>query len=103
MSKEDKQDSILDCARQIEIWFWDGDSGHVVGCIDDEQEEWLVEKGILCTEDENAPGVKDLIEGDTVYRIRKSEAINNINDPREKFFIWFTVNPVTGSETPRMY
>lgn len=101
MGYEQMDTDLFDGARQIETWFWDGDFDHVLGCIDGEEGKWLVEKGILHTEDESSPGVKELIEGDAVYRIRTRESLEKSDDPREQFFTWVTVNPLTGVETPR--
>ena len=93
---------ILKDAERIEAWFWDGDFDHVLGCVEGKAGEWLVEKGILHTEDDEGREVCDLIEGAVVYRIRKPRALND-EDPREKLFAWWTVNPETGVETMRQF
>jgi len=95
--------NILEEAELREIWFWDGDFGHVLGCVEGKEGEWLVEKGVLHTEDDEQPGVKDLIEGDVVFRIRTKRALEMDDDPREPLFAWWTVNPETGVETMRPF
>jgi len=93
---------ILENAEQIEVWFWDGDFGHVLGCVEGEEDQWLVEKGVLHTENDDESGVRELIEGDTVYRIRRSRALG-MEDPREELFTWWTVSTETGVALPRAY
>jgi len=93
----------LDGAIQTETWFWDCDFCHVLGCVEGAMGDWLVEKGVLRIEDDKADGVRDLLEGDVVYRIRKSKAFEMGEDPRERLFMWVTVNPETGVETPRPF
>lgn len=84
-----------------EIWFWDGDFGHLLGCVEGQEEKWLCEKGVLKTEDEELPGVKELLQGDVVFRARTAHAFERAEDPREKLFQWFSINPLTGVLTPR--
>ncbi|MHC4298882.1 MAG: hypothetical protein ACYS7Y_16515 [Planctomycetota bacterium] len=85
-----------------QYWFWEGNLNHVLGKIKGDEEKWLVEKGVLHTEDDEQPGVKDLIEGDVVFRIRTVNALED-DDPREKLFAWWTVNVETGMETIRPF
>ena len=94
---------ILEEPELQEIWFWDGDFDHVLGCVEGQEGEWLVEKGVLHTEDDEQQGVKELIEGDIVFRIRTRRALERVEDPRETFFAWWTVNPETGVETMRPF
>lgn len=84
-----------------EIWFWDGDYDHVLGCVEGKEEKWLVEKGILQREDNSQPNVDNLVTGDVVYRIRSAHALERGEDPREALFKWSSVNTLTGAEFPR--
>jgi len=84
-----------------EIWFWDGDYGHVLGCVEGKEEKWLVERGVLKSEDNSQPGVDNLMVGDIVYRIRTVHALERGTDGRELFFQWSLVNTITGAEYPR--
>jgi len=81
-----------------EIWFWDADVDHLLGCIEDNPERWMVEKGVLREERDNVDGVKNLLKGDIVYRIRTKLGIARGEDPREKLFRWSMFNPFTGVE-----
>lgn len=94
--------TLLEKAELQQIWFWDGDFGHVLGCIEGEEGKWLVEKGVLHTENEEYSGVDNLIEGDVVFRIRIAKALE-YKDPREPLFTWWTVHPETGVETLRPF
>jgi hypothetical protein len=84
-----------------EVWFWDGDLSSVLSCVSGDEEKWLVEKGVLQTEDDDRDGVKDLLKGDIVYRIRTVNALERALDPREQLFDWVYFNPLTGEETER--
>ena len=84
-------------AEQIETWIWDGDFGHVLGCIEGEEADWLVEQGVLHTEDDEAEGVSELLVGDIVYRLRKAQALEVAEDPRADLFSWGTVDPETAT------
>lgn len=95
-------DDILEDAELTEIWFWDGDLDHALGCIEGAESDWLVEKGVMRTENDDESGVCNLIEGDTVYRIRKARAFEQ-EDPREPLFAWWTIDPATGVETVRPF
>jgi hypothetical protein len=86
-----------------DIWFWDGDFSRVLGHVEGKEGEWLVEKGVLHTENDEQAGVKDLIEGDIVFRTRTRRALGESDDTREAFFSWWTVNPETGVETMRSF
>jgi hypothetical protein len=79
-----------------DIWIWNGDLDHALAYPDAEPEKWLVEKGILTTEDDRVYGVKDLLVGDVIYRVRKMRALDKRAEPAESFFDWFLVNSVTG-------
>lgn len=103
MDDHKKNEELLEAAELREIWFWDGDFGHVLGCVEGREEQWLVERGVLHTESDDQPGVKELIEGDTVFRIRTARALEIDYDPREKLFNWKTVDPTTGIETTRRF
>jgi len=59
----------------------------MLGCIEDEPDAWLVERGVLIEESEQ-PGLEDLLQGDTVYRIRKQNAFKRLPDEREELFSW---------------
>lgn len=91
---------LLECIQHVETWFWDGDFDHVLGCIKGEEEKWLVERGVMIKEHDFLSGVKNLIVGDMVYRIRKFGAFAS-KDPREDLFSWWTISPETGVETAR--
>lgn len=93
---------ILEEAEQVEVWFWVGNLGHVLSRVEGAESDWLVEKGVLHTENDDERGVCNLIEGDVVYRIRRPNAFE-AEDPREKLFSWWTVNPATGVETLRPF
>lgn len=93
---------LLEDAELQQVWFWDGDFDHVLGCVKGEKEKWLVEKGVLHTEDDEYSGVKELIEGDVVFRIRTANALGD-KDPREKLFAWWLINTETGVETIRPF
>lgn len=82
---------MLENAIIDEIWFFDGDQGYVLGCVEDNPEEWLIEKGILLQESE-MDGLEDLLEGDVVYRIRRSNAMKRLPDERESLFSWKEVS-----------
>lgn len=97
----EKYPELKDAELQ-QIWFWDGDYGHVLGCVQGEEQKWLVEKGVLHTENDDLNGVKDLIEGDMIFRIRTANALGD-KDPREQFFTWWLVNVETGVETMRSF
>ena len=84
-------------AEQIETWIWDGDFGHVLGCIEGEEADWLVEQGVLHTEDDEAEGVSELLVGDIVYRLRKAPALEVAEDPRAALFNWGMVDPETAT------
>lgn len=79
---------MLENAVIDEIWFFDGDRGHVLGCVEDSPAEWLIERGVLIDETDEHYGLEELIEGDVVYRIRKKSALKRAHDPREPFFSW---------------
>jgi hypothetical protein len=83
-------------AQLCEFWIWDGDLGHALGLIEGMEEKFLLEQGVLTTEDDDLPGVKELLEGDPVYRLRTSRALEMRPDPREKLFAWRLVDPFTG-------
>lgn len=76
------EDAVID-----EIWFFDGDQDHVLGCVGDDPKEWLIEKGVLLQESD-LRNLEDLLEGDVVYRIRKKRALKRAKDPREALFSW---------------
>jgi len=84
-----------------EIWFWDGDLDHALGCVAGKEEKYLLEKGILQKEDDARDGVKNLVIGDVVYRIRSSRAFEMGMDPREALFKWSSMDPFTQAEIPR--
>jgi hypothetical protein len=87
--------AALEDAELVDVWCWDGDLEHVMGVIEGQESLWFVERGTLKREDEELPGVSNLIEGDVVYRCRKSRALNNV-DKRYDLFDWHLVNPFTG-------
>lgn len=91
----------LEQAELCEHWFWDGDFGHVLGCIQGQEERWLVEKGVMRREDGWHDGAKDLLVGDVVYRARTLAGQEMGEDPREDLFDWFYVDAGTGAEQPR--
>ena len=93
----DVTDASVGGAEQIEIWIWDGDFGHVLGCIEGEESDWFVEQGVLHTEDDDAEGVDELLVGDIVYRLRKAKALEVADDPRADLFAWGTVDPETAT------
>lgn len=93
---------LLKDAELQQIWFWDGDFGHVLGCIEGQEDRWLVEKGVLHTESDEHSGVDNLIEGDVIYRIRVTNALGD-EDPRETLFTWWTVDPAAGTATLRPF
>lgn len=97
-----EKDDTIDGAELQQKWFWDGNLSHVLGQVKGEEKKWLVEKGVLHTEDDEQSGVNDLIEGDVVFRIRTTKTLGD-DDPREKLFAWWTVNPETGAETVRPF
>lgn len=98
---EQKLLEIFDHPEAEEVWFWDGDFDHVLGCVTGQEEKWLVERGVLRREDVSQPGVKDLVVGDVVYRIRKAHALERREDPREVLFEWWYTNPITKIEQLR--
>ena len=79
-----------------DVWMWDGDLERALALVKGHEGEWLLERGILVTEDETMPGVSNLIEGDIVYRCTTHVRINEAPDPREQLFDWSLVDPVTG-------
>lgn len=87
---------VLEDAELIDIWCWDGDLGQALGVVAGEESKWLVERGVLKTEDDNLHGVNNLIEGDVVYRCRTSRALDQ-TDPRYDSFDWALVDPFTGA------
>lgn len=91
-------DHGLEDARLTELWVWDGDLSHALGCVEGDESSWLVERGVLTTEtdDEKLGSVCNLIEGDVVYRCRTRRAIDGAPDKREKLFDWQLVDPFTG-------
>ena len=92
---------LLEHPEPCETWFWDGDLDHALGCIEGQEERWLLEKGVLQQEDDSRPGVKDLVVGDVVYRIQTARAFEMGTDPREKLFRWSSMNPFTLVESQR--
>lgn len=78
---------MLESAIVEEIWFFDGDDGHMLGCVGDNPHDWLIEKGVLAQESD-LDGLGDLLEGDVVYRIRKESALKRASDKRETLFSW---------------
>lgn len=82
-------------------WFWDADLDHALACVEGQEEKYLLEKGILQQEDDSKSGVKDLVVGDVVYRIRTSRSFDIGTDPREKLFKWSSINPLTLVESRR--
>jgi hypothetical protein len=69
---------------------------HALAYPDAEPGKWMVEKGVLTTEDDRIYGVKDLLEGDVVYRVRKMRALDKQAEPAECFFDWFLVDSTNG-------
>ena len=82
---------MLESAILEEIWFFDGDEGHMLGCVEGIPDDWLIEKGVLAQESD-LDGLEDLLEGDVVYRIRKESALKRAPDPREPLFSWEEVS-----------
>ena len=83
-------------AETVEFWFWDGDLGHALGTVTGEESDWLLERGTLIEEDDQMSGVDNLIEGDVVYRCRKTRRLEGAEDPRARHFEWQLVDPYTG-------
>jgi hypothetical protein len=83
-------------AQLCEFWIWDGDLAHALALVRGMEDKFLVEHGTLRREDETLPGVKELLEGDPVYRLRTAQALEMRPDPREKLFEWRLVDPFTG-------
>lgn len=90
-------------AQLCEFWIWDGDVGHVLGLVEGMEDKFLIEYGVLTTEDDKLPGVKELLKGDPVYRLRTARALDMSADPREKHFQWQLVNPYTGQTQSAAY
>ena len=44
-------------AQLCEFWIWDGDVGHVLGLVEGMEDKFLIEYGVLTTEDDKLPGV----------------------------------------------
>ena len=101
MTKKPYEPPPLEHPEVCESWFWDGDLDHALSCIEGQEEIWLLEKGVLQREDDSKSGVKDLVVGDAVYRIRTARAFEMGTDPREKLFRWSSMNPFTRVESPR--
>jgi len=78
---------MLEDAVIAEIWFFDGDAGHMLGCVEDDPDGWLIEKGVL-REESDLSNLEELLEGDIVYRIRKRGMKRRAPDPREQLFYW---------------
>jgi hypothetical protein len=78
---------MLEDAVIAEVWFFDGDEDHVLGCVEDDPAGWLIEKGVL-REESDLANLEDLLEGDVVYRIRKRGLRKRALDPREPLFDW---------------
>jgi hypothetical protein len=78
---------MLEDAVIAEVWFFDGDEDHVLGCVEDDPAGWLIEKGVL-KEESDLANLEDLLEGDIVYRIRKRGLRKRALDPREPLFDW---------------
>jgi hypothetical protein len=91
----------LEHPEVCDVWFWDGDLDHVLSCVKGQEEKYLLEKGVLQQEDDSKSGVKDLVVGDVVYRIRTSLAFEMGTDPREPLFKWSSINPFTMVESLR--
>ena len=87
---EELKDAIID-----EIWIWNGDLEHALAITHEEPEKWLFERGVLIEEDDELSGVKELLEGDVVFRLRKTHAMTR-EDPREKLFDWSLCNWYNG-------
>jgi hypothetical protein len=85
------------------IWMWDGDLERALSFVRGHESEWLLERGILVTEDETMPGVSNLIEGDIVYRCTTHSRIGEESDPREHLFDWSLVDPLTGRIQARAF
>ena len=101
IAKKKHEPPPLEHPEICDVWFWDGDFGHVLGCVDGQEERWLVEKGVLLREDDSKPGIENLVVGDAIYRIRTNRAFEMDVDDREPLFKWCSINTLTRVETPR--
>jgi len=82
-------------AELCDLWFWNGKLDDVLAVVEGEEARWLVERGVLVREDDALHGVRDLLVGDVVYRLRTARGLEP-EDPRDKCFDWDLVDPYTG-------
>lgn len=78
-----------------DLWIWNGRLETALAEVAGREHQLLLEKGILIREDDQLPGVSDLIMGDVVYRLRTTRGLE-LDDSRDRCFEWHLVDPYTG-------